>query len=74
MERCLPPSWLDSPLNGQWMLDDEDRGITAGVSLRDSTASDEQMELLNGEIDDGDLSNGMFRKLTNDRYTMIIER
>lgn len=72
MADYLPNTWLDTPLNGAWEWDYNESGITAGVSLRNSNATDEQMIIIDSKLDDGVLSTGMFRKLTNDRFTYIL--
>ncbi|MGB0416673.1 MAG: type II secretion system protein [Coraliomargarita sp.] len=66
-------SWRNPPAQGQWMWDFEDRGIRAGISYRDSTLNDEFFVKVDAKLDDGDLATGLFQKLTDDRYSYILE-
>jgi hypothetical protein len=45
----------------------------SGISLFEPTASQEDLELLDIMLDDGDLSQGKFRQTPNGRYTYIID-
>lgn len=73
MEDYLGDRWLDPPQGGQWIWDQDDWGFTAGVSYRASSASLEQMILLDEKLDDGDLAAGFFQRINGDRFTYIIE-
>ena len=66
-------SWKNPPAGGQWIWDFEDRGIRAGVSYRDSNLGDDFFVKVDQKLDDSDLEAGMFRKLSNDRYSFILE-
>lgn len=73
METYLPPAWTQSPVGGQWIWDYNQWGITAGVALRLPNIGIQQMQIVDSLIDDGDLSQGSFRKIIWDRYTFVIE-
>lgn len=66
-------SWRNPPAGGQWLWDYEDRGITAGVSYRDSNLDDDFFVKVDRKIDDGDLTTGTFQKIANDRYSFILD-
>ena len=44
-----------------------------GISFFEFTAPQEDFELLDRMLDDGDLTQGKFRETPNGRYTYIIE-
>ena len=45
----------------------------AGISIFESTAPVKDLEMLDSMLDDGDLTQGKFRKTPNGRYTYIID-
>ncbi len=45
----------------------------AGISLFGTTASLEELTMLDTALDDGNLSTGVFRQMSNGRYTYVIE-
>lgn len=73
MQDALGGGWLNPPMGGQWIWDYNDHGITAGVSYRETTASNAQMLEVDRRLDDGDLSTGFFQKIQSDRFTLILE-
>ncbi len=60
-------------IGGSWDWDKDTFGITAGVSLVQSNANVGQMGDVDGMLDDGDLTAGLFQRLGANRYTLIIE-
>ena len=60
-------------LGGTYNWEGPDSYPYAGVSIFESTASQKDFELLDIMLDDGDLTQGKFRKTPNDRYTYIID-
>ena len=73
MNEYLPATWLDSPVGGQWIWDNNDWGVTAAISIRNGNVTSQQMTQLDSQIDDGDLATGMFRKINADRFSLVIE-
>lgn len=59
-------------VGGRWNWDLNLNGNTAGISVTNVTASDEQMTAIDAKIDDGDLSTGRFQKYSG-RFTLILE-
>jgi type II secretory pathway pseudopilin PulG len=59
-------------LGGQWDWDFQQFGATAGVSVYQPKASNEQLIRLDGIIDDGNLAVGNFRQRSSG-YIYIIE-
>jgi len=80
--RTLPPgmsgelkdsAWAaDTSVGGQWDWDFEQFGVTAGISVYLPTAMPVQMLEIDREIDDGNLSTGIFRSRTAG-YIFILE-
>ncbi len=73
MNEYLPATWLDSPVGGQWIWDNNDWGVTAAISIRNGNVTSQQMTQLDSQLDDGDLATGMFRKINADRFSLVIE-
>jgi type IV pilus assembly protein PilA len=69
-----PAVWgKTTALGGTYNWEGLDTYTYAGIAIFEATAPDEDLELLDSMLDDGDLSQGRFRKTPNDRYTYIIE-
>ena len=49
-------------VGGRWNWDVNNFGVVAGISTTNVTASDAEMTLIDKQIDDGDLSTGLFQK------------
>jgi hypothetical protein len=49
-------------LGGRWNWDQNNFGAIAAISTTNVTASDAQMLMIDRQIDDGDLTTGMFQK------------
>ncbi len=73
MEPYLGNAWLNSPVGGQWIWDYNQWGVTAAISIRLSNATAKQMQMIDEQIDDGDLATGRFRRINWDRYALVIE-
>ena len=73
MSEYLPVTWLNSPVGGQWIWDNNDWGVTAAISIRNGNVTSQQMSEVDSQIDDGDLATGMFRKINADRFSLVIE-
>jgi type II secretory pathway pseudopilin PulG len=57
---------------GRWNYDYNIAGVTAAISTT-TTLADAEMTLIDGKIDDGDLTAGHFRELTNGRFAWILQ-
>jgi prepilin-type N-terminal cleavage/methylation domain-containing protein len=71
-------NWVaPTSVGGQWNWDAgaiaSSFGFFAGISVVNSTASDAQMALIDRRIDDGDLNTGLFRKVTSNRFSYILQ-
>lgn len=78
-EYIEPRAWIGgTPIGGVWDSEADDTGGVAsaiGVHFDGTgkTRDDEYMLVIDQTFDDGDLDDGMFRKLAADRYYYIIE-
>jgi prepilin-type N-terminal cleavage/methylation domain-containing protein len=61
-----------TPIGGQWDWDNGQFGFKAGVSVYQPPADIEQLKAIDGILDDGDLSKGLFRARASG-YIYIIE-
>ncbi|MBL9201521.1 MAG: type II secretion system protein [Opitutaceae bacterium] len=59
-------------VGGLWNWDNNNFGITAGISTTGVTHTDAQMMAIDRRIDDGDLTTGLFQKIGS-RFTYILE-
>ena len=75
MENYINPQvWgKTTPLGGTYNWEGSDSYPYAGVSIFEPTAPQKDLELLDAMLDDGNLTQGKFRKTPNDRYTYIID-
>ncbi len=60
-------------IGGRWNWDRNLNGVAAGVSVANFTATDAQLLEIDTKIDDGDLTSGLFQKVTINRVTYILE-
>jgi type IV pilus assembly protein PilA len=60
-------------LGGTWNWDFNNNGFTAGISIVNVTVDDDEMQAIDAKIDDGDLSTGMFRKVSANRFRYILQ-
>ena len=69
-----PDVWgKTTALGGTYNWEGLDSYPYAGISIFEANAPQRDLELLDAMLDDGDLTQGKFRKTPNDRYTYIIE-
>ncbi|MBQ13954.1 MAG: hypothetical protein CMQ17_06085 [Gammaproteobacteria bacterium] len=66
--------WLASTaLGGNWNWEGPDGYPYAAISIYQATAPVEDIAQLDFILDDGDLSNGIFRQTPNGRYSYILD-
>lgn len=61
-----------TPIGGRWDFEQFDSGITSGVGVVSPTLDEEDIAKADAIMDDGNLSTGQFRKITDDRYYWVI--
>ena len=66
--------WVETTaVGGNWDWDFEVFGVEAGISLVDSIVTPSQMLDVDDRVDDGDLSTGLFRRVTATRFTLVLD-
>lgn len=60
-------------IGGRWNWDNGMFGVTAGLSVQNFTADDDQLTQIDARLDDGDLNTGLFRKSAANRVTLTLE-
>lgn len=60
-------------IGGRWNWDRNLNGVAAGISVASYTVSDAQLLEIDAKIDDGDLSTGLFQKVSSNRVSYILE-
>lgn len=73
-----PADWAKDAMGGQYNWEGPTWGESgpydyAGISLFGTTATVEELTILDTNFDDGDLTSGAFRQTPNGRYTFILE-
>lgn len=63
----------DTAIGGRWNWDRANFGFAAGISIVNFTVPDAQLEQIDARIDDGNLSTGLFQKISANRVTLILE-
>jgi len=71
-------TWTETtPIGGVWDVEYGENGITSGLGVHfdgtGDTQDDDFMIEVDGWFDDGDLNAGLFRKITDDRYYVVLE-
>ena len=61
-------------LGGLWDWDYRQNGITAAISTVEVVVDDAEMQLIDAQIDDGNLATGNFVKVGSNRYTYILQK
>jgi prepilin-type N-terminal cleavage/methylation domain-containing protein len=66
-----------TPIGGVWDTELDDNGVHAAVGVHfngvGNTQDDAYMTIIDVMLDDGDLADGLFRKLDVDRYYYVLE-
>jgi type IV pilus assembly protein PilA len=68
-------AWTANPnsIGGRWNWDYNNFAFTAGVSISGFTVTDEQLVEIDAKLDDGDLTTGLFRKISATRVSYILQ-
>lgn len=61
-------------LGGRWNWDYNNAAFTAGVSISNFTVTDAQLQEIDAKLDDGNLTTGMFRKISANRVSYILQQ
>jgi len=61
-------------IGGRWNWDRGTAGVTAGISVQNFTADDDQLAQIDARLDDGDLTTGLFQRTTVNKVTLVLER
>ncbi len=61
-------------LGGRWNWDRNYVGVSAAVSTVGGILTDGEMADIDAQIDDGDLSTGIFQKTASDRFSYVLEQ
>jgi type IV pilus assembly protein PilA len=70
----LPERWsLPTPIGGFWDWDFNQFGFVAGLSVRNPTVSNSEMQQIDAKIDDGNLTTGVFQQRSNG-FIYVLER
>lgn len=64
---------LPTVIGGRWNWDRNIAGVAAGVSISAYTCSDAQLAEIDAKLDDGNLTTGLFRKVSATRVSYILE-
>ncbi len=64
---------ITSPIGGSWNILSNSSGVTFAVGAAGINASDEQLELMDRQHDDGSLTTGQLRKIGDGYYRVITE-
>ncbi len=80
---AVPSGWAEyisakkwtsvTPIGGVWDMELNSFGITQAFGVHQFIIPDSQLEEIDAEFDDGNLSTGYYRKLAGDRYYYILE-
>jgi len=62
-----------TPIGGVWDVELDSFGIKAGLGVHGPDFTSQQMQDIEDNYDDGDLSTGKFRKIAADRYYFVLE-
>ena len=62
-----------TPIGGRWDWDFNVSSVTAAISVVETTAGVEQLQAIDQQFDDGNLQIGRFRRLSEDRYSCVIQ-
>lgn len=66
-----------TPIGGVWDTEYNDNGVTAAVGVHfmdpDELQDDASMLVIDAPFDDGDLATGLFQKLAEGRFNVIVE-
>ncbi len=68
-------AWTSNPnsIGGRWNWDYNNAAFTAGVSISGFTVTDEQLVEIDAKLDNGDLTTGLFRKISATRVSYILQ-
>ncbi len=63
----------ETPIGGEWDWDFNVFGVKAAICVVDPAVGTEQLQQIDSDFDDGDLSTGRFRSTAPGRYSEVIE-
>ncbi len=63
-----------TPIGGQWTWESNDPDFIAGVTITNFTCDDIQLAEIDAMLDDGVTTTGAVRKISNTRFTFVLDK
>lgn len=66
--------WLEGPsIGGQWDVEYDKSGVILAIGVHNPSVSEEQIEQIDAEFDDGNVNSGNLRYIASARYYWVLE-